>query len=55
MGMRAWVVDAPGKIQRAVREWLPSRAPGLIEVRVDAGVSPPIGGRVSSLSGFIRR
>jgi acetolactate synthase I/II/III large subunit len=55
MGMRAWVVDSPGKIQRAVREWLPSAAPGLIEVRVDASVSPPLGSRVSSLAGFIRR
>ena len=55
MGLRAWVVDAPGKLQRAFREWLPSRASGLIEVRVDASVSPPVGGRVSSLAGFIRR
>jgi acetolactate synthase I/II/III large subunit len=55
MGMRAWVVDSPGKIQRAVREWLPSRAPGLIEVRVDGSLAPPLGGRASSLAGFISR
>jgi acetolactate synthase I/II/III large subunit len=55
MGMRAWVVDSPGKIQRAVQEWLPSAAPGLIEVRVDSSISPPLGSRVSSLAGFIRR
>ncbi len=55
MGMRAWVVDAPGKLQRAINEWLPSNAPGLIEMRVDGSIPPPIGGRVSSLAGFIRR
>jgi acetolactate synthase I/II/III large subunit len=55
MGMRAWVVDAPGKLQRAVREWLSSRAPGLIEVRVDGSVSPPLGARVQSVAGFINR
>lgn len=55
MGMRAWVVDAPGRLQRAVNEWLASRAPGLIEVRVDGSIPPPMGGRVQSLSGFIRR
>jgi len=55
MGLRAWVVDAPGKLQRAVLEWLSSRAPGLIEVRVDGSICPPVGGRVQSLAGFIRR
>lgn len=55
MGLRAWVVDAPGRLQRAVGEWLSSRAPGLIEVRVDGAIAPPMGGRVQSLSGFIRR
>lgn len=55
MGLRAWVVDAPGKLQRAVREWLEVPAPGLIEVRVDGSVPPPVGGRATSLAGFIRR
>lgn len=55
MGLRAWVVDAPGKLQRAVREWSESSAPGLIEVRVDGSVAPPAGGRAASLAGFIRR
>jgi acetolactate synthase-1/2/3 large subunit len=55
MGLRAWVVDAPGKLQRAFNEWLGSKAPGLIEVRVDGAISPPVGGRAASLAGFIRR
>lgn len=54
MGMRAWVVDAPGKLARAFSEWLDSKAPGLVEVRVDGTVAPPAAGRAESLAGFIR-
>ncbi|MBI2394682.1 MAG: thiamine pyrophosphate-binding protein [Deltaproteobacteria bacterium] len=53
MGLNAWVVDAPGKIQDAVREALRRGGPALIEVRVDGSISPPMGERTRSLAGFI--
>ena len=55
MGVATWVVDAPGRIQAAVREALACGRPSLIEVRIDANVSPPIGDRANSLVGFIER
>ena len=54
MGLRAWVVDAPGQIQEAVREALARRGPAVIEVRVDGAIPPPLGGRIRSLAGFIK-
>jgi acetolactate synthase-1/2/3 large subunit len=55
MGVATWVVDAPGRIQGAVREALACGTPALIEVRVDASIAPPVGDRANSLSGFIER
>lgn len=55
MGVATWVVDAPGRMQGAVREALACGAPALIEVRVDPTIAPPIGDRANSLSGFIER
>jgi acetolactate synthase I/II/III large subunit len=53
MGLHARVVDRPGQIQDAVRELLRIQAPGVIEVRVDPSVAPPLGERAKSLAGFI--
>jgi acetolactate synthase I/II/III large subunit len=55
MGLHARVVDRPGQIQDAVRELLRLGAPGVIEVRVDPTVMPPLGDRAKSLAGFIQR
>lgn len=55
MGLFAEVVDRPGALQPALREALARRAPSVIEVRVDGERPPPLGGRVRSLAGFIRR
>jgi acetolactate synthase-1/2/3 large subunit len=52
MGLDAWVVDAPGKLQDAVREALARRGPAVIEVRVDGNVMPPLGDRAKSIAGF---
>jgi acetolactate synthase-1/2/3 large subunit len=53
MGMPSWVVDAPGRLQEAVREALQRGGPSLIEVRVDPEIVPPLGERMKSLAGFI--
>jgi acetolactate synthase-1/2/3 large subunit len=53
MGMPSWVVDAPGRLQEAVREALKRGGPSLIEVRVDPEIVPPLGERMKSLAGFI--
>jgi acetolactate synthase-1/2/3 large subunit len=53
MGMPSWVVDAPGRLQSAVREALARGGPALIEVRVDHEIMPPLGARARSLAGFI--
>ncbi len=55
MGLPAWTVDAPNRIRDAVQEALAARAPAVVEVRVDGEIPPPLGGRVQSLAGFIRR
>ncbi len=53
MGMSSWIVDAPGKMQDAVREAMRRGGPSLIEVRVDPDIVPPLGERMRSLAGFI--
>ena len=53
MGLRSWVVSAPGEIQAAIREALRLGGPALIEVRVDPSICPPLGERARSLAGFI--
>jgi thiamine pyrophosphate-dependent acetolactate synthase large subunit-like protein len=53
MGLHARVVDRPGQMQEAVRELLRMQAPGVIEVRVDPTVVPPLGERAKALAGFI--
>jgi acetolactate synthase I/II/III large subunit len=55
MGLATWVVDAPGRIQAALREALACGRPGLIEVKIDGNIPPPIGDRAKSLAGFIER
>jgi acetolactate synthase I/II/III large subunit len=55
MGLPARVVDSPGQMQAAVREALARGGPGLIEVRVDGGILPPLGERTRSLAGFIEK
>ena len=52
MGLEAWVVDAPGKMQAAVADALGRGAPALIEVRVDGRVAPPLGDRARTIAGF---
>ncbi len=53
-GLHSWVVDAPGQIQAAVGEALGLGRPGLIEVRVDGSIPPPLGERARSVAGFIK-
>jgi acetolactate synthase-1/2/3 large subunit len=53
MGLFTQVVEAPGRVQTALREALATNGPALIEVRVDPMIAPPIGDRARSLSGFI--
>jgi acetolactate synthase I/II/III large subunit len=52
MGVASWIVDTPGRIQQALREALATRAPALIEVRVDAAISPPLEDRALAIAGF---
>jgi acetolactate synthase-1/2/3 large subunit len=54
MGLCAWTVDAPGRLQEILPEALARRSPSVIEVRVDGGVSPPLGARARALAGFMR-
>jgi acetolactate synthase-1/2/3 large subunit len=53
MGVQGRVVERPGQMQQAVRELLRIGGPGLIEVRVDPAVPPPLGERAKALAGFI--
>ncbi len=55
MGLHASVVDRPGTIQDALREALARGTPSVIEVRVDGSIIPPLGSRIRSLAGFIRK
>jgi acetolactate synthase I/II/III large subunit len=51
MGLAAWVVDAPGKLQDVFRQALATPGPALIEIRVDPSVPPPLGDRVKAIYG----
>jgi thiamine pyrophosphate-dependent acetolactate synthase large subunit-like protein len=53
MGLHARVVERPGQIQDAVREFLRLQGPGVIEVRTDPLIMPPLGQRAKTLAGFI--
>jgi len=53
MGLSSWVVDAPNRLQEAVRDALRQGGPSVIEVRVDGSICPPMGVRTRSLAGFI--
>jgi acetolactate synthase-1/2/3 large subunit len=53
MGLHGRVVERPGQMQQAVRELLRIGGPGVIEVRVDPSVAPPLGERAKALAGFI--
>lgn len=54
MGLHAWIVDAPERLQQAVRDALALGGPALIEVRVDGRVAPPLGDRAKTIAGFTR-
>ncbi len=53
MGLGAWVVERPGQMQQAMSEALKSGGPAVIEVRVDAEISPPVEDRARAVEGFI--
>jgi acetolactate synthase-1/2/3 large subunit len=55
MGLTSFVVDSPGMMQEVLSKALAVDGPALIEVRVDGSVAPPLGGRIRSLAGFIKR
>ncbi len=55
MGLHATVVDRPGQMEGALADALRQRGPSVIEVRVDGSIAPPLGGRVKSLAGFIKK
>ena len=55
MGLHAEVVDKPGQIQNALRNALRHGGPAVIEVIVDESISPPLGDRARSISGFVER
>jgi acetolactate synthase-1/2/3 large subunit len=55
MGVHAELVERPGEIQGAVRRALALGGPVVIEVLVDGDIVPPLGDRVKSISGFVRR
>lgn len=52
MGVRSWMVDKPGQIEEVMAEALEERLPGLIEVRVDSRISPPLADRAMTIAGF---
>jgi acetolactate synthase-1/2/3 large subunit len=54
MGLSAWVVDSPGRMQAVVREALQQKRPCVIEVRVDGSVPPPLGDRAKTIAGFTK-
>jgi acetolactate synthase-1/2/3 large subunit len=54
MGLHAWVVDRPGRLQGVVREALALGGPAMIEVRVDGSVPPPLGDRAKTIAGFTK-
>lgn len=55
MGVTSAVVDRPGALQAAFKEALARKGPSVIEVRCDGSIRPPLGSRIKSLAGFIRR
>ncbi len=55
MGLATWVADSPNKLVTAMKEAFAAKGPVLVELRVDKNVAPPMGGRVRSLAGFIRK
>jgi len=55
MGLHASVVDAPDRLQQAVRDALALGGPALIEVRVDGRIAPPLGDRAKTIAGFTQK
>ncbi len=53
MGLGAWVVERPDQMQQAMSGALKSGGPAVIEVRVDAEISPPVEDRARAVEGFI--
>lgn len=54
MGLSAWVVDSPGRMQAVVHEALQQKRPCVIEVRVDGSIPPPLGDRAKTIAGFTK-
>lgn len=50
MGLNAYIIDAPGKLQDVFLEAIASRGPSLIEIRVDPMIPPPLKDRALSIS-----
>ena len=52
MGLRSWVVDRPGQLGGALAQALAADGPCIIEIRVAADISPPLGARAQVIAGF---
>lgn len=52
MGLLAIKVDQPIQVQSAIKFALEQKRPTVIEMMVDPMISPPLGGRASTLAGF---
>ena len=52
MGLPAWIVDEPDRLQDVLAEALAVKGPAVIEIRVDSSISPPLGDRAKSVAGF---
>lgn len=52
MGVNAWIVDGAGQLEAVLDEAISLQRPGLIELRVDGDVVPPIAARAQSIAGF---
>ena len=52
MGLRAWTVEHEDHLDAVFDEALASTQPGLIELRVDGEIKPPIDARAQSIAGF---
>lgn len=52
MGIPVWEVDQPGQIGHVLREAITVSGPTVIEVHVDAEISPPLAERAKTVAGF---
>jgi len=54
MGMQSWIVEAPGQLQEVFTTASRRNEPGLIEVRIDGTLPPPLGDRAKTIAGFTK-